>query len=468
MESRPKSTLEIRRNNINDDYLNIYNDKGINQSPKIYSNKIREFREEKKLFSLIDINHKITNGKGTSLPIQYKRLTPEEINKYFHNDKLVGWSYDKPLINKYKKRMKETITSLNSKKIFNKKDLPNIGYKVDNNSNIKNVPNEQSKKRENISKSEIIENKNNLSQNNINSKRTLNSSYSNVDGNTYVKKREINHNISSAIQIRNRNQSQDNKNQIFFSPTKRNDSWMPKNYKNYELLVKNPNLLFLKLKDDSLKRKIPFDTSKEISKKMYDSDVFFVKDKKISNEDYPKKNNSTIYTNSDIFCIKKDTVNLSKCGETYLFKSFSKNKYTPTNESNSKWEPSSNLPNLMNYTSKEFNIISPDKKTNSKTRPKIIEESKIRFRNKNIVDENNKLLAALSEGDVRRFILSGGDLNQPVKSIANYKPRSLKEDEKAEFFHVIFLRPGLAGQGRPESSDRWAQAPTKSNPRVCN
>ena len=47
-----------------------------------------------------------------------------------------------------------------------------------------------------------------------------------------------------------------------------------------------------------------------------------------------------------------------------------------------------------------------------------------------IVDENNKLLAALSEGDVRRFILSGGDLNEPVKIIANYKPRSIKEDEK--------------------------------------
>ena len=392
MESRPKSTFELRRKNINDDYLNIYNEKGINQSPKIFSNKIRDLREEKKLFSLIDINHKITNSKGTTLPMQYKRLTPEEINNYFHNDKLVGWSYDKPLINKYKKRIKETITSLNSKKIFDKKDLPNIGYKVGNNSNIKNVSHEQSEKKESTSKSEIIENKNILNQNNRNSKKTLNSSYSNVDGNIYIKKREINHNILSAIQPRNRNQSQENKNQILFSPTKRNDSWMPKNYKNYELLVKNPNLLFLKLKEDSLKRKIPFDTSKEISKKMYDSDVFFAKNKTKINEVFPKKNNSTIYTNSDIFCIKKDTVSLSKCGETYLFKSFSKNKYTPVNESNSKWEPSSNLPNLMNYTSKEFNIISPDKKTNSKTRPKIIEESKIRFKNNNIIDENNKNL----------------------------------------------------------------------------
>ena len=430
MESRPKSTFELRRKNIYDDYLNIYNEKGINQSPKIFSNKIRDLREGKKLFSLIDINHKITNSKGTTLPIQYKRLTPEEINNYFHNDKLVGWSYDKPLINKYKKRIKEANTSLNSKKIIDKKDLPNIGYNFGNNSNIKNVSQEQNKKKESTSKSEIIENKNILNQHNKNSKRTLNSSYSNVDGNIYVKKREINHSISSAIQPRIRNQSQENKNQILFSPTKRNDSWMPKNYKNYELLVKNPNLLFLKLKEDSLKRKIPFDTSKEISKKMYDSDVFFAKKKNKINEFYPKKNNSTIYTNSDIFCIKKDTVSLSKCGETYLFKSFSKNKYTPVNESNSKWEPSSNLPNLMNYTSKEFNIIIPDKKTNSKTRPKIIEESKIRFKNNNIIDENNKNLffnPTHKQKGISEFIdiTQNGSGNPGREFVKSYKDNSL-------------------------------------------
>ncbi|SDB38479.1 CBS domain-containing protein [Pseudobutyrivibrio sp. YE44] len=49
-----------------------------------------------------------------------------------------------------------------------------------------------------------------------------------------------------------------------------------------------------------------------------------------------------------------------------------------------------------------------------------------------IVDENKKLLAALSEGDVRRFILAGGDLNDAASTIANYKPRKLKEDEKGD------------------------------------
>lgn len=54
-----------------------------------------------------------------------------------------------------------------------------------------------------------------------------------------------------------------------------------------------------------------------------------------------------------------------------------------------------------------------------------------------IVDEDKKLLAAVSEGDVRRFILSGGDLNDPVKNIANYKPRSLKEDERDDAYDFL-------------------------------
>ena len=54
-----------------------------------------------------------------------------------------------------------------------------------------------------------------------------------------------------------------------------------------------------------------------------------------------------------------------------------------------------------------------------------------------IIDEDKKLLAAVSEGDVRRFILSGGDLNDSVKKIANYKPRSLKEDERDDAYDFL-------------------------------
>lgn len=45
------------------------------------------------------------------------------------------------------------------------------------------------------------------------------------------------------------------------------------------------------------------------------------------------------------------------------------------------------------------------------------------------VQRDGKLAAALSDGDIRRWILRGGDLNAPVKMAANYEPRYLYEDQ---------------------------------------
>jgi FOG: CBS domain len=41
------------------------------------------------------------------------------------------------------------------------------------------------------------------------------------------------------------------------------------------------------------------------------------------------------------------------------------------------------------------------------------------------VAEKGRLLAALTDGDIRRWILQKGDLNAPVKNAANYSPQYL-------------------------------------------
>ena len=105
MDYRPKSTFELRYKKNKSNYYNFNAFKDINQSPKISSNKIRDLPEDIKQFSLLDINDKITNSKGTSLSKQYKRLTQDEINKQFGMDKLVGWRYNKLLINRYLRRI---------------------------------------------------------------------------------------------------------------------------------------------------------------------------------------------------------------------------------------------------------------------------------------------------------------------------------------------------------------------------
>ncbi len=382
MEYRPKTTFEIRTNkrNNNYNYLNFYNN-GINQSPKISSNKIRYILGEKKLFSLVDINEKITNSKGTTFPNQYKRLSQDEINKQFGMDKLEGWNYNRLLINKYVKRIQTSKSSFNSKNSLDGNELPSIEKKK---SKIKSISQpKQVSNKDNFLNFEKQNNKN-LIKNDINSKTSINILNNSINDENKIN----NNNLNSIKKTRN-----ENKLQYIYPTNKRNDRWMPKNYQNYELLVKNPNLLYHKLKEDSIKRKIPFFNSKEISQKMNDTDVFFVKNKTImKNILTQKKYTSSIYTDSDIYCNKNDISNLSKCGETYLFKSNPKNKYTTVNESNSKWEPSPNLPNLINYPSIEYNILCPDKKNYNKTKKNIIEECKNKAKNNtNNDDKNNNI-----------------------------------------------------------------------------
>ena len=71
----------IHSQNQNKNILNkTFN--GFNQDKKKpYDSKNFLYNQNKKLFSLLDINDKITNSRGTCLPIQYKRLTDEEIKK---------------------------------------------------------------------------------------------------------------------------------------------------------------------------------------------------------------------------------------------------------------------------------------------------------------------------------------------------------------------------------------------------
>lgn len=53
------------------------------------------------------------------------------------------------------------------------------------------------------------------------------------------------------------------------------------------------------------------------------------------------------------------------------------------------------------------------------------------------VQNNGKLLAALTDGDVRRWILKTGDLNAAVKCAANYSPIYLYEDQAKEAAKIM-------------------------------
>ncbi|MCF0129544.1 MAG: CBS domain-containing protein, partial [Pseudobutyrivibrio sp.] len=57
-----------------------------------------------------------------------------------------------------------------------------------------------------------------------------------------------------------------------------------------------------------------------------------------------------------------------------------------------------------------------------------------------VVDEEFHLKAAVSEGDIRRWILSAGALTETIKTVANYSPMSLAVAEAEDAQRVMRAR----------------------------
>ena len=355
MELRPKSQFESRTTKYKSTqkHFNNFSYDTKNQSPKISSNKLRNYLYEPKLYSLIDINDKITNSKGPKLSKLYKRLTDKELNERYGNNKLIGWNYDKLFINNYIKFHKTHKNTVNS-----------------NNNNL--IPKSDVKKNNNDNKtfSGLENNKNNEKSN-----KTIDQS-------------------NQRLFLKRPNTGIVNKSQKIIPATKRNDIWMPKNYKKYDLQVKNPRAMTSKSVQEERLIKIPSFSYNEIRKKMNDTDIFFTKNiTKIRNVNRRIKS-SYIFSESDPFCNHNDRINLSKSGEKYLFKTIINQKYTTSNESNSRWQPGVNYPNLINHPSTSFNILSPNIKNSqyNRTKQTIFEESKNLNKNKNEEGYQKKIL----------------------------------------------------------------------------
>ena len=418
MEFRPKSTIEMRSSRNKKSYrcFNNFKCENITKNSNILTNKLTYSSQEKKLYSLSDINEKITNSKGPNLRKQHIRLTDNELNKFFGNNKLIGWNHDKLFIRNYFKMLKVPQSAFNSK---NKKI-------------------------------EYTKNKDNKSESSKNNEQ-LNSNNQNIDS---TKKNERKRqNLQKEIKL-----------QRIIPATKRNDIWMPKNFKNYDLLVKNPLLIETKITQESLLKRIPSYSYQEIRKKMNSTDIFFAKDKKAEKNTNRRVKSSYIFGESDIFCRKNDKVNLSKSGEKYLFNTNLLNKYTSSNESNSRWQPGINYPNLINHPSKNFNILSPNIRNNqyNKTKQTIFEECKNINKNKNDEAYQKKLLffnPTHKQKGIGEFIdiTKNGSSNPGKDFISKYKENPqccLRSSEVcANFGDVYYNYKNVSA--RPFTKDRF-------------
>ena len=370
MLRRPYSTISIRKknhkynlinnnNNLNN-YNNItpYNDNNIYQSPKIHSGKMRYILENKKLFSLLDLNEKITNSKGPSLPIQFKRLTSEEINDLFKGnftkvyDKLKKLKFSS-IKNNHLNRVKIPKAIKKDSYIFNKEST--IIQKEEHN--------------------EINDTENNLEKFMAHTDQGINVKLNN-------KKEEILKRPNTSLHSYQKKLTRLNKKNLENNKENQNykiDKWMPTNYKNYEQLVKDRKLFIQKMKENPFFNRLPTCTLKEIQSKVYNTDIFFVNpqntNKNFNSYIYYKNNlihkNNNCYYNSDIFNIKNDEISLDKIGEKYLFHIPQKIKYTSSRESKSEWHGHIQKDSINNCSSKEYNILIPNRKNNNLTKDKI-------------------------------------------------------------------------------------------------
>ena len=277
-----------------------------NKNRRIIRNNTSLFRDNYnnkkkiKLFSLLDINDKITNSKGTSIPAQYRRYNDSEIHNRFGFTNGFNQNNETYIKNKKFIRCKSDIG-----------DRLKLKKKFKINKSLKNGENRNSMRSLIMSKKgSLTRNHNEITKDNINTRK---------------------------------------------------DSQLPKGYDSYEVLVKNPKLYRTNLKlGNSLDKMISPNEMKQIELK---SDIFFAKPPS-EKESLPKYIKRKIeYRLSDIFNIKNDSKNLSKSGEIYLFKNPKKIRYNISCESNSKWKMHDNkIPSLTNYSSKEYNILNPRNK----------------------------------------------------------------------------------------------------------
>ena len=432
--NRPKSYTNYNNSNFQINFSktssNFFRPNN-NKNIRLFSGNYYGIKYRPKLFSLLDINDKITNSRGTSLPIQFKRLSDEQIKRQF------GFSYRED--QNYKLALiKDFLNNMHPSKYKDKDKQKNTNKFNEENhkNNINNI--NEGNNNNNKKKLEIKIENNNKDKKKIEIKDKPET------------KTENNSNINNKKRIISTSKTQSNEQKLKIR--NRNDYWLPQGYSKYEELVNNPKLLLKQIKSDPFAGNLPDSTLKTIKQKSYDSDIFFNKPptkKECSYNKIIKQHNHQI---SDIFNLDYDVENLMKTSEKFLFKRKTKDFYYLTRGSNSKWNPKSSIPTFLNSPSVEYNILSPDKKNIGLTKEKILtdidnkkkknaEEKKL---DKKISESVNYMNPIYRQKGLSEFIditRNGG--NNPGKDFINCytnNPRCFsKYDETCSTFYNSYV-----------------------------
>jgi hypothetical protein len=340
------NSFSSKRANIN---FNSFNK---NQSPKMKTGILREVEINKKSnntfnnnnilsylneqnsnFSMLDVPLK-NIVRGTNLPIQFKKLTPEEIDELYTTKNCHNTNSEK--IDK-----KENDT----KKVS---DLDENFPGLDQNKILKEEIEHLSKLKSDVNKKKI--------ERKIHTAKPF-------ENRLHLKNLNFQHKEGVASKSTITSDKQDS------------DPWMPVEYRNYERNIKTAHA-----------QRLHDPTSREIKNKMTDSNIFLTKSSTnhssqnylVDNFKHGRAANSNSNTNkkdywgSDIFMTKNNTgVNTSRA-------EISKNKeiiYNVSTRSNSEWNDKISHPSLFNHTSVKYHILNPGIKHIFKTKEEIKEST---------------------------------------------------------------------------------------------
>ena len=302
----------------------------------IYENKTsRIIRTNRSYDKTLQQSPKLKNNKYRPLSGRSRSITFLDSNKYNNNFIAKGTNLPKQL-----------------KRLTNDELINIIGYM---NKKAGNMNRNQKKILKNFLGDKYYKIRTDINKENKKS-NTISNYYINQKNKTKILKLEIN----ESNNIKNKT-----KNNNIFNQRKEKDKFLPKGYLQYEQYLLNNNMN---------KEKI-FNT-KELKQKSFESDIFFFRPKtgkeakKTVNKE--RARNYNIKLGSDIFNSKNDFNNLMKSSELYLFK---KNTIPFSTESKSFWASKISTQTYMNYPSVEYNILNPNKKSNTKTKEIIYKES---------------------------------------------------------------------------------------------
>ena len=106
---------------------------------------------------------------------------------------------------------------------------------------------------------------------------------------------------------------------------------------------------------------------------------------------------------------------------------------------------------IMNYSKVSNNTISPYKTLVDAIRTIELSDKRLAV----VTDQKNKLIGTLTDGDIRRSILSGNDLNTPVTESMNKHPATARVDESDSKLQDILIKYNIRSIPLVDHNNRY-------------